>query len=422
MAGIYRQRHPERTVFYRVLFHYFDEFVAEYENRFEREYGYLRPVIKEVVEKYLDCGNPKCGFARIRCPDCGTERLLTFSCKVRGFCPSCHSKRREEWGEWMREKLLIDVPHRQVVFTIPKMLRVFFKYNRSLLSGLCLCGKEALLKYFMAVAGRELTPGIIAVIQSFGSRINLHSHLHFLVSEGGSDREERFHSVCRFNDDLLREIFTREVFSLLLHKQLINLTLVQKILRWRHTGFHVHSKVRTTSKQEAERVGKYMIRPILSLKRLSFDEAQGQVSYQYGKHSSKLERMDYLEFIARVTSHIPDKGQVMIRYYGLYANAHRGKKRKEGNYPSHPPIIDDEVSFVPSKGWAEMIRKVFEVDPLICPRCGGEMKVISFIEDHKVIDKIITHLKLTFMAERPPPSQVVRQELLMAAEEREEYF
>jgi ribosomal protein S27E len=107
MAGIYRQRHSERTVFYRVLFHYFDEFVAEFENRFEREYGYFRPVIQELVEKYLDCGNPKCGFARIRCPDCGTERLLTFSCKTRGFCPSCHAKHREEWGEWMREKLLL---------------------------------------------------------------------------------------------------------------------------------------------------------------------------------------------------------------------------------------------------------------------------------------------------------------------------
>ncbi len=57
---------------------------------------------------------------------------------------------------------MLDVPHRQVVFTIPKMLRVFFKYNRSLLSGLCLCGKEALVKYFKVVAGRELTPGIIA--------------------------------------------------------------------------------------------------------------------------------------------------------------------------------------------------------------------------------------------------------------------
>jgi ribosomal protein S27E len=139
MAGIYRQRHPERTVFYRVLFHYFDEFVAEYENRFETKYGYFRSVIQEVVEKYLDCGNPKSGFARIRCPDCGTERLLSFSCKVRGFCPSCHAKRREEWGEWMRDKLLLDVPHRQVVFTIAKMLRIYFKYNRSLLLKLTHC-------------------------------------------------------------------------------------------------------------------------------------------------------------------------------------------------------------------------------------------------------------------------------------------
>ena len=69
-----------------------------------------------------------------------------------------------------------------------------------------------------------------------------------------------------------------------------------------------------------------------------------------------------------------------------------------------------------------MIRKVYETDPLLCPSCGGQMRVIAFIEDHKVIDKIIRHLKLIFTAERPPPPQVVQQELLMAAEEREEYF
>ncbi len=132
--------------------------------------------------------------------------------------------------------------------------------------------------------------------------------------------------------------------------------------------------------------------------------------------------MDYLEFIARVTSHIPDKGQVMIRYYGLYANAHRGKMSKTGADIFHVPIIEDMDRCVPSKGWAEMIRKVYEVDPLLCPSCGGKMSIISFIEDHKIIDKIIDHLKLTFMAERPPPPQRVRQELLMAAEERGEYF
>lgn len=159
-----------------------------------------------------------------------------------------------------------------------------------------------------------------------------------------------------------------------------------------------------------------MRRPILSLKRLSFDEVQGHVIYQYGKHSTDSEQMDYLEFIARVTYHIPDKGQVMIRYYGLYANAHRGKINKAGVSRSYPLVIEDETPFVPSRGWAEMIRKVFEVDPLLCPACGGKMLIIAFIEDHKVIDKIIDHLKLTFMAERPPP-QSVQQELLMAAEE-----
>ena len=86
MAGVYRPRHPERTVFYRVLFHYFDRFLAEYEGRFEKQHGFFRPIVKEVVERYLDCGNPRCGFARIRCPDCGEERLLMFSCRTRGFC------------------------------------------------------------------------------------------------------------------------------------------------------------------------------------------------------------------------------------------------------------------------------------------------------------------------------------------------
>lgn len=78
MAGVYRPRHPECTVLSRVLFHYFDRFLAEYESRFEREYGYFRPIVREVVERYLDCGNPKRGFARIRCPSCGEERFLMF--------------------------------------------------------------------------------------------------------------------------------------------------------------------------------------------------------------------------------------------------------------------------------------------------------------------------------------------------------
>jgi ribosomal protein S27E len=422
MAGVYRPRHPERTVLYRVLLHYFDRFLTEYEHRFEREYGFFRPIIKEVVERYLDCGNPRCGFARIRCPDCGDHHLLMFSCRTRGFCPSCHAKRLEEWGEWMREELLFDVPHRQVVFTIPRMLRIFFRYNRRLLGELCRCALRSLTRYLEMTTGRELIPGVIAAIQTFGARINAHPHLHFLVTEGGVDKAGVFHKISRIDDSRLAELFGREVLSDLVSKQLLSPEWAERLLSWRHTGFNVHSRVRATTKTEAERVGKYMIRPLLSLQRLSLDEREGKVCYRYGKDREEVEQMDDLEFIARVTSHIPDKGQVTVRYYGLYANAHRGKIRKASLALSPFLIVEEELRPIPSKGWADMIRKVYEVDPLVCPKCGGRMKIISFLTDWAVVDKIIDHLKLKFVAERPPPPHLAYQEVLMAAEASTEYF
>jgi len=230
------------------------------------------------------------------------------------------AKKLEEWGEWMRETLLLDVPHRQVVFTIPRMLRVFFKYNRRLLGELCRRALRSLTRYFEIVAESDVMPGVIAAIQTFGNRMNLHPHLHFLMTEGGVDKEGLFHKIPRIDDSRLAELFGREVLADLVRKELLSPEWAERLLSWRHTGFNVHSRVRARAKTEAERVGKYMIRPRLSLERLSFSEKKGQVCYRYGKDGQEMERMDYLEFIARVTSHIPDKGQVTARNYGLQAN------------------------------------------------------------------------------------------------------
>ena len=84
-------------------------------------------------------------------------------------------------------------------------------------------------------------------------------------------------------------------------------------------------------------------------------------------------------------------------------------------------MVEDDLRPVPSKGWAEMIRKVYEVDPLICPRCGGRMKVVAFLTEYAVVDRIIRHLTLTFAAEKPPPVHVFEPVALMAAEESADY-
>jgi len=102
-----------------------------------------------------------------------------------------------------------------------------------------------------------------------------------------------------------------------------------------------------------------------------------------------------------------------VRYFGLYANAHRGKVRK-AQPDKHPFIlIEEESARIPRRGWAEMIRKIYEVDPLVCDQCGGQMNVVAFITDYAVVDRIINHLKLTFVAERPPASSYGLAETLL---------
>ena len=85
-------------------------------------------------------------------------------------------------------------------------------------------------------------------------------------------------------------------------------------------------------------------------------------------------------------------------------------------------MSEEEWKPIPSQGWAAMIRKVYEVDPMVCPQCGGQMKVVAFITDYDAVDRIIDHLRLTFVADKPPPSHVFQQVALIAAEGPAEYF
>ena len=103
--------------------------------------------------------------------------------------------------------------------------------------------------------------------------------------------------------------------------------------------------------------------------------------------------------------HVPNKGEQMVRYYGYYSNVCRGKRKAKEEDDALPTVLHpDEASSTPSrKEWARMIQKIYEVDPLRCPKCNGAMRILAFIEDQEVIRKILSHLGLWKRTPRAPP-------------------
>ena len=85
-ATVYRPRNPQSSDYYRCVEDYFETFVRVYEEYFSRLYGFWRPYIEQVIYRYLDCGDPHNGFARVKCNDCGHEYLLALT--LTSYCTS----------------------------------------------------------------------------------------------------------------------------------------------------------------------------------------------------------------------------------------------------------------------------------------------------------------------------------------------
>ena len=412
--GIYRPRQHRKTAFHRLVERHYEEFERVYPEKYAAAYGHFRPVIAEVVRNYLVCGDLGQGFARVRCADCGHEYLLAFSCKGRYFCTSCHTKRAVAFSEWLNETVLWPGPHRQIVLTVPKMLRIYFRYDRRLLGKLCRVASRVITKSFRAPSGREdLEVGMVACVQTFGSFANFHPHLHILVTDGGFAADGTFYVLPKVSLAGLEQLFRHRVLKMMLREGLIDRKRVRLLLSWRHSGFNVDGSVRIRAgdAKGRENISRYLIRAPFSVGKITW--APGRTVIYRTKMvkgpNRNFQVYDPLDFLAAVTAHIPDRGEHLVRYYGWYSSVRRGRRRKLGlEEPAAcvPAIEDDSLSGKEARRcWSRLIRKIYEVDPLLCPECGGLMKIIAFIEEAAVIRKILEHLRLWEEPEprAPPP-------------------
>ena len=427
VLSVYQPRNRKASPLWQIFNRCYQAFEDMYDEKFEKRFGFFRAVIGESVRAFLKCGDLKQGFARIRCPNCGNEQILSFSCKKRCICGSCMAKRAIVFGHHLNENVFYPVPHRQYVFSIPIMLRVYFKYDRSLLTGLCQCAYRSLLTFLREVVGsKNGVPGVVMAIHTFGEYPDkFHPHLHAIVTDGLFRDTGTFYVMRNVDLSPLEKLFRAEVFKFLRKEGKITDELIRKLMAWRHSGFSIDNGVRIKREDTKgrEAIAQYIIRNVFNIKKVKFVEKTNKVIYQgrmkKGKNRKNFEVYSALEFMAAITQHIPNKFSQLSRYYGFYSNKSRGMRAKAEQMEPSPSTAEEnskeginiidvsqyQPKKVPPLTWRECIKKIWKEDPLVCPECMGLMRIISFITEGPIIHKILKHLGLWEgeTARDPPP-------------------
>jgi len=182
----YRRRQPESSALYGLVRDHLDAFL-EHSRQADPNGEGLPGFIEREFRRYLACGQLALGFARVRCPSCGHERLVAFSCKGR-LCPSCWSRRAADTAADLVDRVLPEAPYRQWVLAFPWELRYGLATDRRLLSAMLGAFTRSLFAFHRA-RGRRLgirdgQTGSVSFVQRFTASLALYPHLHVLVPDG----------------------------------------------------------------------------------------------------------------------------------------------------------------------------------------------------------------------------------------------
>ena len=166
-ATRYQRRRPEPTPLYWLVLHHAQTFIA----LSEAAGASLPRFITDEFDAYLECGILAHGFMRLTCDTCARETLVAFSCKRRGFCPSCGTCRMHEAAAYLVDQIIPHVPVRQWVLSFPIPLRSLFAVHPELLGPVLRVVQRVITTHLIGEAGIERTQaatGAVTLIQRFG--------------------------------------------------------------------------------------------------------------------------------------------------------------------------------------------------------------------------------------------------------------
>jgi hypothetical protein len=339
---LYNPRHPEQTLLYRTVAEHFEtwlELVSCGQFDGQGDLHTPSPYVELAFRKYLECGIFAYGFARARCEDCGHDYFVAFSCKGRGVCPSCNTRRMAETAAHLVDHVFPRLAVRQWVLSVPKRLRYFLSQR----DGAAL---NTALRIFLRVIQNSLITrcpgaatvdaaalriGAVAFIHRFGSSLNTHVHFHVCVIDGvfevaaDTANEDpaapevnlgtpalRFHPASEPDHAAIAQVqasIRKRILRAFVTRGFIEEADASDMLAYQHSGFSVDAAVCIAPADRAglERLLRYCARPPFAMERLH--KRGADLVYHCpkpqsgGKHGDLI--LTPLELIDRIAALIP---------------------------------------------------------------------------------------------------------------------
>ena len=292
------------------------------------------------IDSIVDCRSGRLGTSYYACEHGHEVHEKHHACRHRS-CYLCARNSKRIWIDEQKNRLL-NCPHFHMVFTLPSEYRVLWRYNkRWFTQALFQAVKETVLTLMRDERHQGVMPGLVLALHTWGRRLNLHPHIHAVVTAGGID------SLGRWKDSgeyllpihVLKALYRGKLQALLKQAyEAVELVLPPSMER---TDFYIthaqlYKKAWSVRVEEQYSHGKgVMVYLSKYLKGGPIHPAQigrcddQSISFVYKDHRDQRHKtltLAPMEFIGRLLLHVPEPGLHTIRHYGLYGSAARDKR------------------------------------------------------------------------------------------------
>jgi hypothetical protein len=346
--------------------------------------------VHRAAQAMQDCRTAALGGHVERCPNGHVQKVHYNSCHHRS-CPACNALPSERWLSRCKARLL-STDHRHLVFTVAQELNVFWRYNRVVFSRILFSAvHDTLLVLLEDKKYQGATPGILAALHTWGQLLQIHLHVHVLVTAGGLDEAGKWRKAkkkCLLPRKVVMSLYRGKLLAKLRRAaEKGELVLPEG---WNRSRFfsllnklgRVDWNVKILEPYpHGEGVATYLARyarggPINNQRLLASEE--GRVKFGYrdnrdadprtGRGRRKTAEMSVDEFLSRLFEHVPPPRIQTVRGWGLYASSKQEDLAAARQALGHSPAGNiEEISY------RQFLLQAGYPDPSRCPVCQAKL-------------------------------------------------